>query len=99
MVISKKYIISKGFRGGPTLSRWGVQLFPGGAGGPNANFYRNPYNLLFSRGVRTPYPPPPPPLDHHLIIPLSLQTVQFFFFSKSLFTTEESIKMQPNLNE
>ena len=34
----------------------GVQLFPGG---PNANFYRNPYTyLLFSRGgVRTPYPP------------------------------------------
>ena len=33
-----------------------VQLFPGG-GGPNANFYRNPYTyLLFSRGiVRTPY--------------------------------------------
>ena len=22
-----------------------VQLFPGGGGGPNANFYRNPYNL------------------------------------------------------
>ena len=21
----------------------GVQLFPGGGGGPNANFYRNPY--------------------------------------------------------
>ena len=41
----------------------GVQLFPGG-GGPNANFYRNPYTyLLFSRGsVRTPYPP----LDPHM---------------------------------
>ena len=40
-----------------------VQLFPGG-GGPNANFYRNPYTyLLFSRGsVRTPYPP----LDPHM---------------------------------
>ena len=44
------------FRGG------GVQIFPGG--GPNANFYRNPYTyLLFSRGsVRTPYPP----LDPHM---------------------------------
>ena len=42
--------------GGPT--------FPGGGGGPNANFYRNPYTyLLFSRGiVRTPYPP----LDPHM---------------------------------
>ena len=40
----------------------GVQLFPGG---PNANFYRNPYNLWFSRGgVRTR----PPPLDPHMRI-------------------------------
>ena len=28
----------------------------GGGGGPNANFYRNPYSLWFSRGVRTPNP-------------------------------------------
>ena len=38
--------------GGPTFSREGV---------PNANFYRNPYNLLFSRGgggiFRTHYSP------------------------------------------
>ena len=35
-----------------------------GEGGPNANFYRNPYMyLLFSRGsVRTPYLP----LDPHM---------------------------------
>ena len=40
----------------------GCPTFPGG-GGPNANFYTNPYTyLLFSRGsVRTPYPP----LDPH----------------------------------
>ena len=47
MVISKKTIIFKGLRGGPTFSR-GWQLFPGGGGGgggPMANFYRNPYNL------------------------------------------------------
>ena len=39
-------------------------FFQGGGGGPNANFYRNPYTyLLFSRGgVRTPYPP----LDPHM---------------------------------
>ena len=36
MVISKKTIIFHGFRGG------GGQHLPGG---PNANFYRNPYNL------------------------------------------------------
>ena len=45
------------FKGGgcPTFSR---------GGGPNANFYRNPYTyLIFSReGVRTPYPP----LDPHM---------------------------------
>ena len=49
-----------------------VHYFPGTqgvsnffqGGGPNANFYRNPYTyLLFSRGsVRTPYPP----LDPHM---------------------------------
>ena len=40
------------FRGG------GVQLFPGGGGGPNANFYRNPYTyLLFSRGCPDPLSP------------------------------------------
>ena len=49
-------ILYKGSRGGP--------LFSGGGGGPNANFYRNPYTyLLFSRGsVRTTYPP----LDLHM---------------------------------
>ena len=42
--ITEKTILLKGSRGGPTFSREGVQPFPGG-GGPNANFYRNPYNL------------------------------------------------------
>ena len=54
--ISKKTIIFKGFRGGPTFSRGGggpgpsfsgggggVQLFPGG--GLYANLYRDPKNL------------------------------------------------------
>ena len=48
----------------------GVHYFPGGGGGvqiflggPNANFYRNPYTyLLFSRGCSDPYPP----LDPHM---------------------------------
>ena len=56
-------ILYQGSRGGPLFSRGGgcVQLFQGG---PNANFYRNPYTyLLFSRGgVWTPYPP----LDPHM---------------------------------
>ena len=46
MVISKKTIIFQGFRGGPTFSRKGGGGGGGGGGGaPNANFYRNPYNL------------------------------------------------------
>ena len=45
----------------------GVHYFPGGVqfflGGPDANFYRNPYTyLLFSRGCQDPYPP----LDPHM---------------------------------
>ena len=37
MVISKKTNFPRFQRGD-----WGVQHFPGGGGGPNANFYRNP---------------------------------------------------------
>ena len=51
--------------GGPLFSGEMSNFFQGGGGGPNANFYRNPYTyLLFSRGggVRTPYPP----LDPHM---------------------------------
>ena len=63
MVISTKTIIFQGFRQHPTFSRGGgVQLFPGGGGGPNTNFYRNPYN----RRVWPPYPP----LDPHILIRL-----------------------------
>ena len=42
--IAERTILSKGSRGEPTFSS-GVQLFPGGGGDPNANFYINPYNL------------------------------------------------------
>ena len=44
MIISKKTIFFKGFRGGPTFSRGEGNFFQGG-GGPMGNFYRNPYNL------------------------------------------------------
>ena len=42
MVISKKTIIFKGFRGGPTFSRGEDNFFHGVGGGPMGNFYRNP---------------------------------------------------------
>ena len=48
----------------------GVHYFPGGGGGPNANFFRNPCTyLLFSgrRGVRTPYPPLDPHMGNFII--------------------------------
>ena len=46
-----------------------VKLFPGGGGGPNANFFRNPCTyLLFSRGrFRTPYPPLDPLMGNVII--------------------------------
>ena len=49
MVISKKTILFQGFRGSPTFSRE--------VGGANAYFYRNPYNLSFSRGESRPLSP------------------------------------------
>ena len=59
-----------GSRGGPLFSGVGgggggcLTFSRGRGGGPNANFYRNPYTyLLFSReSLRTPYPP----LDPHM---------------------------------
>ena len=61
MVISKKTILFQGFRGSPTFSRegGGVQR------GQNAYFYRNPYNLSFSRGGS---PGPYPPLDPLMLL-------------------------------
>ena len=55
-----------------------VHYFPGGVGGgggsnffqggPNANFYRNPYTyLLFSRGCPDPYPPLDPRMCNVII--------------------------------
>ena len=45
MVISKKIIIFKGLRGGPTFSRGRATFSMGEGVGPMGNFYRNPYNL------------------------------------------------------
>ena len=58
--ITEKTILFQGSRGGPSFSRVS-NFFQGG--GPNANFYRNPSNLCFSRGgVRIP------PQDPHIRI-------------------------------
>ena len=60
MVISKKTIIFRGFRGGPTFSR-GFQHFPGG-GVQMLIFIVTHITCNFTGGVRTPYPP----LDPHM---------------------------------
>ena len=50
MVISKKTIIFQGFRGGRFSGGGGGGGGRDVSGGPNANFYRSPYNLWFSGG-------------------------------------------------
>ena len=65
-------ILYQGSRGGPLYSGGGggvSNFFQGGGGRQNANFYRNPYTyLLFSRGVRTPYPPMDPHMGNVIIM-------------------------------
>ena len=51
--ITEKTILFQWSRGGQTFFR-GSNFF---RGGPNANFYRNPYNFRFSRGSGSPIPP------------------------------------------
>ena len=53
---TEKTILFQGSKGGPLFTR-GVQLFPGrgptfpgGGGGPNANFYKTHITCDFSRG-------------------------------------------------
>ena len=43
--ISVKTILFQGSIGGPAFSRGGGATFSRGGGGPNANFYRNPYDF------------------------------------------------------
>ena len=73
-------ILYQGSRGGPLISRGGgCQIFPRGGGGPNANFFRNPYTyLLFSRGVRTPCPPLDPHMGNVIITGQYLSQSRFY---------------------
>ena len=67
MVISKKRIIFQGFRRSNIFQGGGggSNFFKGGGGVPSGNFYRNPYNLWFSRGGGPE--PLSPPLNPHMI--------------------------------
>ena len=73
LVINLFYSLQSGSNGFITEGRRGVQLFPGGGG-----VQRNPYNLWFSRGVRTPYPP----LDPHVGSPDATVCLQNHGLSK-----------------
>ena len=56
VLLQRKLYFAKDPEGSNIIFQGGVQLFPGGGGGPNANFYNNPYNLGFSRGWSEPPP-------------------------------------------
>ena len=56
----------------PRLQR-GFNFFRGGGGVPNANFYRNPYNLWFSREGGSG--PPIPLLDPHMYYRMQSNTM------------------------
>ena len=56
-------ILYKGSRGGP-LFFWDRGCPTFSRGGPNANFYRNPYTYLFF--FQGECPDPYPPLDPHM---------------------------------
>ena len=71
MVISKKTITFQGFRGGSNIFQGGGGGPTFSRGGPNANFYRNPYNLWFSREGGSG--PPIPPLDPHMCLVVLLK--------------------------
>ena len=61
MVISKKIIIFKGFRGGPTFSRGKGNFFHGGGGGGGVQWVISIETHITcdfpGGGGRTPYPP------------------------------------------
>ena len=79
MVISNQTIIFQGFRGGPTFFRGGgVQHIPGGGGGQNANFYRNPYNVIFWEEVRTPIPLLDPHTSFAIIFSFKISSLSLY---------------------
>ena len=60
LLLRKLYVFFTKDPKGSIIFQEGVQLFPGGRGGPNANFYIKSYTyLLFSGGGGCPDPLPP----------------------------------------
>ena len=64
VLLQRKLYFQRIQRGSNVSGGGGGPACSGGGGCPNAYFYRNPYNLRFSRGAG----PPIPPLDPHMNI-------------------------------
>ena len=56
-LFQRKLLFLKVSEGVQLFQGGGGQLFPWRGGGPMGNFYRNPYNLRFSRGGADPISP------------------------------------------
>ena len=80
--IAEKTILSQGSRGVQHFPG-GSNLFQGGRGGPNAYFYRNPYNVIFQGASEPPIPPLDLHMDWGLIFGLSLPLLQYFVYARS----------------
>ena len=76
-----------------------VQHFPGKSNfsrGPNANFYRNLYNLGFSRGIPTPYPPLLTlTLDSFVCNPQAIGNLYAKYYNPQKMKEEFALRAQP----
>ena len=71
-------ILYQGSRGGPLLSRGGVQLFPGGGGVQMLiSVETNIRTCYFQGGVRTPFPPLDPHMGNVIITGQYLSQARF----------------------
>ena len=69
----------------------GRQLFPWRGGGPMGNFYRNPYNLRFSRGGGGPHIPH---LDPHMLF----HNLFFLFQKETLAVASQKIPLKKTIH-
>ena len=91
MVISKKTIIFKGFRGGPTFSRGGVATFSGGGGGGVQ------WLISIETHITCDFPggrPPIPPLDPHV----RFHNLFFLFQKETLAVASQKIPLKKTIH-
>ena len=93
MVISKKTIIFKGFRGGPTFSRGEGNFFHGGGGGGVQWVISIETQITCDfpgGGGRTPYPP----LDPHM----RFHNLFFLFQKETLAVASQKIPLKKTIH-